>query len=195
MAFNYQRAAIVLGPIIGHATSLSLVDLFGELSKAPETMFPDFASVMFVIASSILFENWLEKTSNRRARNDSAKTLLPFAFKIAVNVIICELSLRLLWVPNQYFLRYLRDEKILAIIVRTMFCYFHSFNKTRTLLTRLIEASKGEAGFIFVRNLVAGIYLLSTLYLCNCFQKMRQLRFPGVRRPLPVIGHESTRLE
>ncbi|XP_053692295.1 uncharacterized protein LOC128740755 [Sabethes cyaneus] len=114
MEFDYHRLAIVFGPILSHAASLSLVDLFEHFRKAPESMSPDIASLMFVAATSIIVENWLENYM-LRPRIDSAKTFVLVVCKIVLNITICELALRLLWIPTLYLLRYLRDEKILLL--------------------------------------------------------------------------------
>ncbi|XP_058830212.1 uncharacterized protein LOC131689265 [Topomyia yanbarensis] len=159
-------------------------------------MLPDVASLMFVAATSIICANWLEIKSNLLLGTNAtlSKTCSITTFGIVSNVVICELSLRLLWIPVQYFVRYLRDEKILARIVRTLFCFLQPFERTRKLLSSWMEASKEEAGFIFTRNLIAAFYLLITLHKFNYFTKLRTLR----KRPAVLAGvteGEPTHLE
>ncbi|XP_058466241.1 uncharacterized protein LOC131439351 [Malaya genurostris] len=184
-----RKTLIAFVPVIAHACSLNIVDHFGRNAETSKVLQPDVASLMFVTATSIIFATWLGNTIETKTSRDFLLT----TFGIFWNAASCELLLRLLWIPIQYFIRYLKDKKILAIIVRTAFCYLQTFEKTRKWLSNMTQISQEETAFILVRNVIAALYLLGTLYKLHYLSKLKTLRVP--RKSAQVMGLHSTQLE
>ncbi|XP_058826284.1 uncharacterized protein LOC131686131 [Topomyia yanbarensis] len=193
MKRTLEKLVTILVPIAAHACSLSIVDHFGQPGITSDPMFPNTASLMFVAATSIIVANWLEKNSVHLLGTNATKACFITTLGIVSNVASCELSLRLLWIPVQYFLGYLRDEKILAVIVRTLSCYLQAFERTRKLLSSWMQASKEEPVYKFTRNLIAALYLVSVLSKFNYLPRLRTLRRD--KRPVCVVGDENTHLK
>ncbi|XP_062548288.1 uncharacterized protein LOC134213326 [Armigeres subalbatus] len=167
-------------PIFMHALGISVVNVFADKGKMSESMLPDVASLMFVTATSMIVTAWLEKNAPRLLGGNGAEedSLLVLVIGVLSNLAFCDLSLRVIWIPVQYFLRYLKDQQILVYIIRWMFFYFRYIRFTRNILVTWIKASKTDAGFLLMRNLVASLYLLKTLLALGIFSGIKTLRTP-----------------
>nr|XP_019533256.2 uncharacterized protein LOC109404772 [Aedes albopictus] len=190
MASKLEKIVSILTPIAIHAQGISMVELFADRRRMPESMQPDIASLMFVTATSMIATKWLEKNPvrlmghvGRDGGGVGVESLVVLLIGVLANIAACDLSLRVVWIPMQYFIRYLKDQQILVFAIRWMFFYFRYFRFTRRTLVSWIEAAKSDAGFLFVRNLVAAVYLLKTLHALGYFSavssKLSYLRRKG----------------
>ncbi|XP_065080409.1 uncharacterized protein LOC135703214 [Ochlerotatus camptorhynchus] len=170
------KIVTIVAPIAIHASGLSVVELLADQRQMTESMLPDVASLIFVTATSMIATEWLQKNPIRLTGTDGMKSFVVAMIAILSNIAVCDLSLRLLWIPIQYFLRNLKDQKIMALVISRMFFFLRFFNFTREILTLWIKASKTDAGFVFARNLVAAGYLLGTLWALNYLPKVKRLR-------------------
>ncbi|XP_055605092.1 uncharacterized protein LOC129753317 [Uranotaenia lowii] len=178
MGRRLEKWSLILVPIVLHACSISVVDVvtsYGETPKSAsiisvdgtssEAMLPDVASLMFVTASSLLTGHWLRANLlRRRVDSDPMKFSLSVAIAIFLNVVFCDLQLRLVWIPVQYFLRFLRDRDVFVNMLNVGFFYLRFLKSTRNILEQIIKVSKSEQGFIWIRNSAAFCYLLGVAY-------------------------------
>ncbi|XP_021702975.1 uncharacterized protein LOC5563941 [Aedes aegypti] len=182
MASNLEKIVSISAPIVIHSQGISVVELFADRHRMPESMLPDVASLMFVTATSMIVTKWLEKNPARLlghvgdGRGGGVESLVYLLIGVLANVAACDLSLRVLWIPIQYFLRYLKDQQVLVFAIRWMFFYFRYFRFTRHVLISWIKAAHNETGFLFARNLVAAAYLLTTLHALYYFAVVKRLR-------------------
>ncbi|ETN60760.1 hypothetical protein AND_007592 [Anopheles darlingi] len=127
------RIICLVPPLIIHLLSESALSYVHGKPTTP-AMRPDICSVMFLIATSFTVSRFLEQ--NIRAHGDvmpvgimddadrmaaKLETRLIALVKILCNIIVCDLSLRLVWIPTQYALWWIYKKKVLLPqLVRTV---------------------------------------------------------------------------
>lgn len=187
MQLRLSKIVPILVPISMHACGLSVVDLLADQRQMSESMLPDISSLMFVTATSMIATEWLLKNPIRLTGTDRMKSFTVALVAVLSSIAICDLSLRLVWIPVQYYLRYLKEQKIMALIISRMFFFLRFSNVTRGKLTHWIKAAKTDTGFVCARNLLAAGYLLGTLWALNYLSGLKRLRAIRNKRPVPCM--------
>ncbi|XP_035795076.1 uncharacterized protein LOC118468420 [Anopheles albimanus] len=174
------RVICLVPPLIIHLFSASALSYVHGKPTTP-ALRPDVCSVMFLIATSFTVSRFLEQ--NIRAHSDvmsvsimddadrlAAKLearLIALA-KILGNLIVCDLSLRLVWIPTQYALWWIHKKKVLVILLAVL-CqtllvkvtlYGLKYNsRTETIYLRLLRAASTAKGYTWLRFVVASSVL------------------------------------
>ncbi|XP_050089309.1 uncharacterized protein LOC126573331 [Anopheles aquasalis] len=164
------RIICLLPPLIIHLLSASALSYVHGKSTTP-ALSPDICSVMFLIATSFTVSRFLEQ--NIRAHSDvmsvgimddadrmaaKLEARLIALVKILGNIIACDLSLRLVWIPIQYALWW-SHKKLLALLVKaTLFGLKYNY-RTETIYLRLLRAASTAKGYTWLRFVTASSIL------------------------------------
>uniref|UniRef100_A0AAG5DIS5 Uncharacterized protein n=1 Tax=Anopheles atroparvus TaxID=41427 RepID=A0AAG5DIS5_ANOAO len=126
----------------------------------------DCSSAIFMLSAGLLLSRWLEANirfyedrSETKERTESEaknfETMMIGFVKILSHVVFCDLSLRLIWLPLQWFLYWITRMNVLATLVKVLLFFVKDFSLFRPLFLKLVAASSTPKAFIFLRILSA----------------------------------------
>jgi hypothetical protein len=152
-----------------HYNDFSYIDLLGmdeATTPRPVAIEPDIASLMFIAAILISVAEKRER-DHRPERQEQPqgriKKILKFAVGQALMLVFADLVLRFIWVPFQYALYFTCIRGTMAKILTgpgVGMSQFEGFN-------RFVRLTHTKAGFIVLRNCLAGLLFFGALVYCG----------------------------
>ncbi|XP_050072513.1 uncharacterized protein LOC126560598 [Anopheles maculipalpis] len=143
-------------PLIIHLRGGSALDYVHgkDISVALE---PDVASTLFVISASLalnrILANLIPFYPNKAQLQLTSKVeyLLVCLIMILGNIVLCDLALRLIWIPIQYCLWWIHRKRILTCLLQALLFFVKDVVSFRPYYLKALAVSKSKRGYYFLR--------------------------------------------